>query len=63
MNKKTISEAIAEIERELEMRKFVYPGLIQKGKLTRDAANHQYQCLEKSLQILKAMIPNQTEIF
>ena len=45
-NKKTLQDAIAEIQRELKMRDQVYPSLIRSSKLKRDTANHQYLALE-----------------
>ena len=63
MNKKTIQEAIAEIQRELKMRDHVYPSLIRTNKLKRDTANHQYLALKKALEILEKLIPEQQNLF
>ena len=48
----SLKEQIQEVKRELWLRKQVYPGLIAKGKLTRDQANRQYGRLYAVLQTL-----------
>lgn len=45
----TPKQMIKEIKRELSMRKRVYPGQIQRGKMSRDEANHRYQCLQAAM--------------
>ena len=42
----TPEDLVAEIDRELKMRKRVYPGLIQQNKLTRAQAERQVAALE-----------------
>jgi hypothetical protein len=63
----SIEEEIKELEREQEMRKSVYPGMIKTNKLTRAEANHRYLCLAntiKRLQLLNEQNKgNQTTLF
>lgn len=54
-NKKTLSDAISEIKRELALRKQVYPRWIEQGKITRQDANHQYQSMERALELLQEL--------
>jgi hypothetical protein len=46
---KNLQECIAELRRELAMRKARYPQWIQAGTLTREDANHRYLCLKTVL--------------
>lgn len=46
-------EKLAELERELQMRRRVYPGLINRGKLTKEKA-------ERQLKILSSIIEDYT---
>lgn len=50
----TYADIIKEIKRELAMRKQVYPGFIDRGKLTRDQANEQFLRLQAGLKIVEA---------
>lgn len=48
----TIAEIRAEIQRELNMRLEVYPGMIRRGKLTKKKANERYSKLKAALEYL-----------
>lgn len=48
-NKYTNAEKVFELSRELRLRKKVYPGLIEQGKITKEQANHQYLVLQEIL--------------
>lgn len=52
-----IAQVIAEMERELKMRKQVYPRLIRQKKITRAKALEQYWLLEQGIELLKAKYP------
>lgn len=56
MKQITIYDAINEIKRELDMRKSVYPRLIQQNKLNSHRANLQYKALEVALEKLTELI-------
>lgn len=53
--KYTIEDAIKELNRELEMRKQLYPKWIQSGKLNRNRANAQYLAMKEALSILETL--------
>lgn len=61
---RTIDEEIAELQRELSMRKSVYESWIHAGRMTRDKANKQYKALESALIRLKNLKhSNQKRLF
>lgn len=53
MTTPTLHEQIAEIKRELYMRRSVYPKLIARRKLTQREADEQNRRLEAALQTLE----------
>lgn len=55
----TLFELIEEVQRELDVRKRVYPAWISSGKITRDNAEHQYLCM---VAILKKLQKEQADI-
>lgn len=55
---KTIEEQIASIERELGIRKTVYPRWVQFGRLKQEEADHEIACMEATLETLKTVQPN-----
>lgn len=48
----TIKEQIAELKRELQMRRSVYPNWINVGRLRQDTAAHRLACIESTLAFL-----------
>lgn len=53
MTQITISEQEKEVQREIAMRKKVYPGLVAKGKMTEADAAHRIAVMEAVLQTLQ----------
>lgn len=51
--KPTLKEVIADIGRELGMRKGAYPRFIAQGRLTQAKADHQTACMEEAYRLLK----------
>lgn len=51
----TIQSVLHEIQREHNMRKFVFPKLQRDGKLTPTEAVHRQTCLECALKLFAAM--------
>lgn len=49
----SMTEQQKEIEREITMRKKVYPGLVVKGKMKPDEANRRIAVMEAVLQTLQ----------
>lgn len=49
----TMTEQQKEIEREIRMRKKVYPGLVAKGKMKTDEARRRIAVMEAVLQTLQ----------
>lgn len=56
-------EKIKELERELLMRRRVYPGLIQNGKLTKEKAERQLQVLQSIIDDYNVRVWPQTRQF
>lgn len=50
---KSITEQIKSAERELAIRKKVYPGLISKEKMTADEVRHEIECMESIVETLR----------
>lgn len=50
---KTLEEQIKCIERELAMRRNVYPRQVQKGAMRPDVADHEILCMEAVLRTLQ----------
>jgi hypothetical protein len=61
--KPTLTEAIAELHRELTLRLRVYPGWVQNGKLSEAAAARQVARLEAAIDYLAACQPQQNTLF
>lgn len=57
-----IDEQIAEVRREIETRKRVYPGLIHSGKLKQPVADYSMRCIESTLKTLEYMRDNREVI-
>lgn len=49
----TISDAIAELEREMKMRERVYPRFIERGNLTRVEADRRNARLRYAIEVLR----------
>lgn len=49
-----LHQQIAELERELAMRREVYPGWIELGRIKEATANYRIRCLEAAIEQLKA---------
>lgn len=49
-----LRQQIAELERELTMRRQVYPRLIEKGSLTQEQATYRIRCLEETISRLRS---------
>ena len=49
----SMTEQKKEVQREIAMRKKVYPGLIAKGKMTEADAAHRIEAMEAVLQTLQ----------
>ena len=56
-------EKLKELERELAMRRRVYPGLIERGKLTEDKADRQIKVLESVIADYNVRVWPQTKAF
>ena len=50
----TVDELIACAQRELRLRKRVYPGLVNNKKITADRCRYEIQCMESMIAFLKA---------
>jgi hypothetical protein len=50
---KTLAELIAAAERELAMRRAVYPGRVAAKKMSQAKADHEIACMEGILKTLK----------
>jgi len=53
----TVTDQIAELERELRMRKQVYPRSIASGILSQGKADRQIAVLESAIATLRGLIP------
>lgn len=51
----TLQDQIAEIRRELGMRKGAYPRFVAAGKMKQATADRQVACLEAALKTLEAL--------
>lgn len=56
----TVADQIAELERELKMRRRVYPRHITSGMLTQDKADRQIAVLESAIATLRMLMPTGT---
>jgi len=52
---KTLTEQIASVEREIAMRKHVYPRWVEDGRYTQQKADHEIECMESVLRTLRAV--------
>lgn len=60
----TIQDAIKEIERELSVRRRVYPDWVRMGKIKQAVANDRITALEHAVLLLKKIAsPEQTTLF
>lgn len=53
----SIEEQFASVEREVRMRRRVYPGWIRAGKMTEEKAEHEIRAMEAVLETLRPMLP------
>lgn len=53
MTEISMTEQEKEVQREIAMRKKVYPGLVAKGKMTEADAAHRIEVMESVLQTLQ----------
>ncbi len=53
--KKTLTEQIKAVKRELGMRQAVYPRRVAEHKMSQDSATHQIECLESVLETLESL--------
>lgn len=60
--KATLAEQIAEVGRELGLRRGVYPKWIEAGKLSQALADRQIACLDAAYRTLKWLESNEAEI-
>lgn len=51
----TLDEQIAEVRRELELRKRVYPAWVERGKMTQEAADTHMRRMEVALETLETL--------
>lgn len=51
-----LNEQIAELKRELQKRRQVYPRLIEKGTLRPDVSAHRIRCMNRTLSILQQLL-------
>ncbi len=58
----SLSQQIEEIERELVLRKRVYPGLIHKGTMTQSIANYHMGRIEGAKASLEWLRANETDV-
>jgi hypothetical protein len=58
----TLAEQIAEVEREITLRRRVYPGWIAAGKLSQALADRQMACIEATRTTLKWVEKNAAAI-
>jgi hypothetical protein len=52
---KTISEQLDAARRELGMRQRVYPGWVNSGKMTREKAEHETDCMRDIVATLETL--------
>lgn len=51
----TTQQILAEVQRELDMRKKVYPGWIKQGKIVKTTAHHRIEVMEALEKMLQPM--------
>lgn len=56
-----ISQLIASAERELAMRRRVYPRRVANGRMSQRDADHETKCMEEIVELLKSK--SQPELF
>jgi hypothetical protein len=49
----TLTEQLAEARRELALRRKLYPGWVEQGRLTHEAAYHQLACMAAIVETLR----------
>lgn len=52
---KTLTEQLACVRRELALRKNVYPGWVRNGRMTRDKAHHEIECMASVVETIEKM--------
>jgi hypothetical protein len=58
----TLEEQIAEVQREIVLRKSVYPKLVARGKLTQAEASRQLQLMVEVLKTLRRLDVEQRQM-
>jgi hypothetical protein len=58
----TLEEQIAEVQREIVLRKSVYPKLVARGKLTQAEASRQLQLMVEVLKTLRRIDVEQRQM-
>lgn len=53
----SLAEMISDAQREISMRKAVYPGLVARGKLSQDRADRQIKTMEAIVERLRGLKP------
>lgn len=59
----TLNESIQELERELSLRKRIYPDWIWQQKIDKKTAKHRIEAMDFAIKILKSHTPVQTNLF
>jgi hypothetical protein len=59
----TTKDVIYELEREISVRKRVYPQWKLEGRITADVADHRLTCMERALELIKKIQPKQQNLF
>lgn len=54
---KSVNAIVRELERELKVRDYVYPRLIERGQLDQETADHRRDCLLSAVQMLNTQRP------
>lgn len=52
---KTLTDQLACVRRELALRKNVYPNWVRNGRMTREKAHHEIECMEAVVATLEKM--------
>lgn len=53
---KTLAEQLDCLQRELEKRKRIYPGLVDSNRLDAKRAKHEIDCMQASVRTLQKMV-------
>lgn len=53
----TLDQVLAELRRELGMRRSLYPRWVAQGKLTQATADHRIEAIERTIEIIEEHCP------